>query len=133
MSDFVITHGISGTWYDPERSGEGFMIDVAKDGLVAVSYYTYDTMGQHMWLVGAGTLNGNTVEIEFELTDGGTYGSNFNPLTVNRYEWGTGIFTFSSCYYGKVQIIPNQDYSDVFEALTIYISRLTYPELCGDE
>jgi hypothetical protein len=132
-SSFVITNGISGTWWDPQRSGEGFMIDVAKDGLVAVSYYTYDTMGHQMWVIGAGNLNGNTVEIDFELTDGGIYGSAFDPLTVNRYPWGTGIFTFSSCYVGKVEIIPNQDYSGIFEAQTIYISRLTMPEHCADE
>ena len=132
-SNFVITNGISGTWWDPQRSGEGFMIDVAQDGLVVVSFYTYDTMGQQMWVIGAGTLNGNVVEIDFEITDGGIYGSGFDPLTVNRYPWGTGIFTFSSCSAGKVEIIPNQDYSDVFEAQTIYISRLTYPEHCQNE
>lgn len=132
-SGFVITSGISGTWWDPQRNGEGFMIDVAQDGLVVVSYYTYDTMGQQLWVIGPGTLNGNVVEIDFEITDGGIYGSGFDPLTVNHYQWGTGIFTFSSCYAGKAEIFPNQDYSDVFEAQTIYLSRLTFPEYCADE
>ncbi|MCP4044479.1 MAG: cytochrome c, partial [Gammaproteobacteria bacterium] len=74
-SDFVVTSGISGTWFDLERSGEGFMIDVAKEGVVAVSFYTYDTMGEQMWIIGAGTVNGDEFVIDFEVTDGGIYGS----------------------------------------------------------
>lgn len=130
-SDFVVTSGISGTWYEPERSGEGFMIDVSKDGVVAVSFYTYDTLGKQMWLVGPGMLNGDSFEVEFELTEGAVYGSGFDPLDVNRYPWGTGKFTFSSCYSGTVEIIPNVNYSAVFETQTIYLSRLTLPESCG--
>jgi len=130
-SDFVVTSGISGTWYDSARDGEGFMIDVAKDGVVAVSFYTYDTQGNQTWIIGAGTVNSNVFEIDFEITDGGIYGTDFNPLLVNHYPWGTGIFTFSSCYAGKAEIIPNQDYAGQFEAQTIFISRLTLPENCG--
>ena len=76
-SDFVVTSGISGTWYNPARDGEGFMIDVAKDGVVAVSFYTYDMQGQQMWIIGAGTVNGNVFVIDFEITDGGIYGLRF--------------------------------------------------------
>jgi len=132
-SDFVITSGISGTWWDPERSGEGFMIDVAKDGLVVVSYYTYDKQGRQMWVIGAGTVNGNVIELAFEITDGGVYSSDFDPLTVNHYPWGSGKFTFSSCYAGKAEITPNEDFSAEFEALTIYISRSTPPDSCSYE
>ena len=132
-SDFVVDSGISGTWYNPQRSGEGFMIDVAKDGVVGVSFYTYDTMGEQMWIVGAGTVTGDVFVIDFEVTDGGIYGSAFDPLLVNRYPWGTGIFTFSSCYGGKAEITPNANYSGVFETQTIDISRLTLPESCGTE
>jgi hypothetical protein len=132
-SDVVVTSGISGTWYDPQRSGEGFMIDVAKDGVVAVSFYTYDTMGEQMWIIGAGTVNGDEFVIDFEVTDSGTYGSAFDPLLVNHYQWGTGTFTFSSCYAGKAEITPNANYSGVFETQTIDISRLTLPESCGTQ
>jgi cytochrome c2 len=132
-SDFIVTSGISGTWYDDARSGEGFMIDVARDGVVAVSYYTYDKQGRQMWVIGAGTVNSNVFEIDFEITDGGVYGPDFDPSIVNHYPWGTGVFTFSSCYAGKAEILPNQDYSDEFEDLTIFISRLTLPVNCGNE
>jgi cytochrome c2 len=133
ISYFVVTSGISGTWWDPQRNGEGFMIDVARDGVVAVSYYTYDKQGRQMWLVGAGAVNGNTFDVNFEITDGGVYDTDFDPSLVNRYPWGSGKFTFSSCYAGKAEITPNEAYSDEFEDLTIFISRLTMPDYCSDE
>jgi len=129
-TDFVITSSISGTWFDRARDGEGFMIDVAGDGVVAISFYTYDTLGRQVWVIGTGTINGNVVEIDFYITDSGIYGSAFDPLLVNRYPWGTGTFTFSSCYAGTVDIIPNDDFSGEFEALTTHISRLTLPQDC---
>ena len=132
-SDFVVTASISGTWWDSVRNGEGFMIDIAKGGIAAVSYYTYDKQGKQIWIIGAGTVSGNTFDITFEITDGGMYGDDFDPLLVNRYPWGTGKFTFSSCYAGKAEISPNEEFSDEFEDVTIYISRLTTPEYCSDE
>ena len=130
-SEFVVTSGISGTWYNAARSGEGFMIDVAAEGIVAVSFYTYDTVGEQMWIIGAGTVNGNVFVIDFEVADGGIYGSGFDPTTVTHYPWGTGTFTFSSCYAGEAEITPNANYSGVFETQTIDISRLTPPESCN--
>ncbi|MGB5292522.1 MAG: hypothetical protein WBN41_13855 [Lysobacterales bacterium] len=132
-SAYIVNSSISGTWYDPNRSGEGFMIDVARDGIVAVSYYTYDKQGRQMWIIGAGTVDGNVFNVDFEITDGGTYGVGFDPALVNHYPWGTGKFTFSSCYAGKAEITPNEIYSAEFEDLVIYLSRLTPPASCGDE
>ena len=57
----------------------------------------------------------------------------YAPLLVNRYLCGTGISTFSSCYAGRVDIFPSENYSNEFEALTINISRLTLTEICGYE
>ena len=86
-----------------------------------------------MWVIGSGAVDGGVFEVEFEITDGGVYGTNFDPDTVNHYPWGTGKFSFSSCYAGKAEIIPNEIYSAEFEDLTIFISRLTQPDICGDE
>ena len=109
------------------------MIDVGAGGVVVTSYYTYDTLGGQMWLIGPGMVNGNAFDINFEIADGGIYGSGFDPLLVNRYAWGTATFTFTSCYAGKVVITPNQDYADQFETQTVYLSRATTPESCVDE
>ncbi len=128
---YEINNSLSGTWYDPNRDGEGFMIDVANHGVVVVSYYTYDNSGRQFWLIGTGNVDGSIVEIDFFSTDGGIYGEDYDPATVTRYAWGTGILTFTECSTGFVEIRPNPDFIDEFEALDLQITRLTVPVNCG--
>jgi hypothetical protein len=129
-SDFLVTSGISGTWYDEGHDGEGFMIDISAGGVVVVSFYTYDTMGRQFWVIGDGQLDGNMFQISFSTTDGGIYGNDFDPTLVKRYPWGTGTFTFNGCSSGVANIAPNQDYAVEFEALDLVLSRVTIPVSC---
>jgi len=133
QTEFYITSGISGTWYDPVRDGEGFMIDVEVEGRVLVSFYTYDTQGRQFWMIGDGVVDGDKVEIDFITTGGGIYGPEFDPQAVNRYPWGTGTFTFAGCYAGTADIFPNEDFADEFEPLVAEITRLTVPTNCGGD
>ena len=129
-SDFQLTSGISGSWFDKDRDGEGFMIDIAAEGVVAVSFYTYDTTGNQLWLIGSGHVDGNTFEIAFYSTDGAVYGDAFDPLDVNRHPWGTGTFMFDGCLIGSASIVPNEDFADMFDVLNVTLSRLTTPVSC---
>lgn len=131
-SGFSITNGTSGTWFDRSHEGEGFMIDVSSGGVVVVSFYTYDTAGNQFWIIGHGLVDGNTIEIAFETTDGGIYGVDFDPLLVNHYDWGTGTFTFNGCSYGTATITPNQDYANEFVPLDLELIRGTTPVSCSD-
>jgi hypothetical protein len=131
-SEFSITSGISGTWYDTERNGEGFMVDIAAEGIVVVSFYTYDTMGNQLWLIGNGLVNGNTFDINLEITDGALWGDAFNPADVNRDDWGTGTFTFDGCHSGTASLVPNQDYAGAYDVLNVTISRATVPVSCTE-
>jgi len=131
QTSFWITSGISGTWWNPDRDGEGFLIDVADESKVVVSYYTYDTRGNQFWLIGDGLRSEGSVEMELYTTDGGIYGSGFDPATVNRYPWGTATFTFTSCSSGTAELVPNAEYAADFEALDIAITRLTTPVRCN--
>lgn len=128
---YEINNSLSGTWYDPERDGEGFMIDVANHGVVVVSYYTFDKTGRQLWLIGTGNVDVSVVEIDLYIADGGIYGPDFNPALVNTHLWGTGTFTFTECSLGFVEIVPNDDYNDQFEPLDMEITRLTVPVNCG--
>jgi hypothetical protein len=128
---FSVNSGISGTWYDQSRDGEGFMIDVAADGIVVVSFYTYDSQGNPFYLVGSGLVEGDTFEIAFYATQGGVFGPDFNPLDIERLPWGAGTFTFSGCYAGMAYIGPNPDFSTEFEAISVELTRLTTPVSCA--
>jgi len=66
---------ISGAWYDPERGGEGFVVEVIEDGRGVVYWFTYpdqdlDPVGPYpsnqefqAWLTGDGQFAGTTLTI----------------------------------------------------------------------
>jgi len=127
---YEINNALSGTWYNPLRDGEGFMIDVANHGEIVISFYTYDTSGNQVWLIGSGDVDGSVAVIEFHITDDGIYGAGFDPLLVNRYYWGTGTFSFSECSTGVAELIPTTAFAGQFETLVTDITRLTVPVNC---
>jgi len=136
--DFLITGPISGTWFNSLRDGEGFLFSVFPiDGgswKFVVSYYTYDGMGNQVWLVGVGIVDGNKVTTELHMTEGGLFGNSFDPLDVIRTPWGTLEFEFTNCVSGYVWVKPNEEMLAAgrgFETLDFAITRLTAPESCS--
>lgn len=127
---FEINNALSGTWYNPARSGEGFMIDVGNAGNIAISFYTYDKSGHQMWLIGPGHVDGSVAVIDFYVTEGGIYGSGFDTELVSEYHWGSAVFTFTECATGSVEILPDEEFSAEFEPMTTQITRLTVPINC---
>ena len=136
-----ITGGFSGNWYLKARDGEGFVLDVAPNMVdgeqegwqMIATYYSYDGMGNQVWLIGNDVIAGESVTVPVWMTDGGTFGVLFDPQTVNRTEWGTLEFTFSSCWRGHVTVTPNQEMQDAgmgFEPVDFDIERLTPPGEC---
>lgn len=127
---FEINNALSGTWYNPQRDGEGFMIDVANAGHIVISFYTYDKSGQQMWLIGTGDVDGSVAVIDFYVTDGGIYGDDFVSESIDTIFWGTGIFTFSECATGVADIMPDDAFAAEFEEFSTNITRLTVPVNC---
>jgi len=113
---FAINPGLSGNWWGGEtRDGEGFLVDVSynlsDETVIVVSFYTYDSLGNQTWLIGAGKIDGNTAEITMKIPEGAMWGAAFDPadLASPRTPWGTGTFTFTSCGKGNAALVPNMD------------------------
>jgi len=126
--------GINGNWYGgPERNFEGFQLEVAaqNDGLVlVVSFYTYDTMGNQIWLFGVGPVDGDTAEVDVFVYDGPTWGEGFNSADANEQPWGTGVFTASSCGSVSMMLSPNTDAQALgFTELAYDLVRVTTPAM----
>jgi len=110
---FAINPGLSGNWWGGlPRSGEGFLIDVAinfnGDTIIVVSFYTYDSIGNQVWLIGNAQINGNTAEIALLIPEGAKWGGAYNPDDSDEIPWGTGTFTFTSCGAGHIALVPNE-------------------------
>jgi len=88
----------SGSWYPPDQSGHGFSLEFGRqlDGTpLAVAYwYTYDTAGNPLFLIGTGEPAANRVTIDFVSPVGMVYGD-FDPDSVVREAGGTGVFEFA--------------------------------------
>jgi len=100
---FTITPGITGTWYDPARDGEGYNIEIIGSSLdpqMLAYFYTYDDTGNQMWLIAQGPVDGDTATLPAFVASGAVFGPGFDPDDVDLEEWGTLTFTFTSCAAG---------------------------------
>jgi mono/diheme cytochrome c family protein len=110
----VMTPGMTGTWWNgPERSGEGFPVEVGfqADGtmILWVTFFTYNNMGNQTWLTAQGTVTGTTIDVDVFMPEGPMWGMDFDPADGEPTPWGTGTFTFTSCTSGHMSLEPNDD------------------------
>ena len=91
----------SGSWYDPQRNGEGFVVQVLSDESALVTWFTYPAEGEpgrQAWLIGQGAVSGNRIVIDaMQRPAGATFGPDFDPADVVREHWGSLELTFTDC------------------------------------
>ncbi|MBT8048476.1 MAG: hypothetical protein HKN57_07990 [Xanthomonadales bacterium] len=124
LENFGIDPGLSGTWWNPTKSGEGFLIEVDSNKFMYVSLYTYGPDGEQTWLVAALTsASGTTANVTVYIPSGGTWGDPSGAAT--DIEWGTGQFNFPTCTAGSFTITPNQAMMDMgFTELSYDLERI---------
>ena len=89
---------ISGAWYDPDRDGEGFIVEVNHDGRGVVYWFTYqpDGSGLQAWMMGDGDFDGTTLTIDTlyqPVSD--TPGELMEPVDVDMQPWGSLVLEFT--------------------------------------
>ncbi|MCU0962913.1 MAG: VCBS repeat-containing protein [Pirellulaceae bacterium] len=90
--------GLSGSYYDPARNGEGLVVEWLTSGEVLVVFFTYDPEGDQFWMLGidAPTGKGVTMEALYPATST-SWGSAFDAEEVELETWGTFKLTWTSC------------------------------------
>jgi acetyl esterase/lipase len=83
----------AGSYWDAARSGEGVMVDVAEVSgtpTLFVAWYTYDTQGNPLYLVGATAYApaNQRATLAMVRTFGARFGSGFDANAVIRQAWG---------------------------------------------
>ena len=103
-------HGLTGSWYEPETSGQGFAVEVFPDqspgnGQAFVSWFTFDSViggaGRQRWY----TLQGDVVtgQPNAALTIYRNTGGTFNaPPATDAEEVGTATLSFDTCSRGEL-------------------------------
>ena len=82
--------GLSGSWYDPTHSGEGYVLEVLDDGRALVYWFSFDGEGNRRWFFGTAAVTGGGLRFDDLLTTrGGIFGPAFDPEAVEVKPWGS--------------------------------------------
>jgi len=111
-TDFYIDPVLSGGWFDPTTSGQGFFLDVlGHERLIFLGWFTYDLqrpagnvqamMGDagHRWLTAFGSFTPSSAALDLEVTRGGVFDS---ATAVNQTIDGSLDVEFFDCDTGRV-------------------------------
>ena len=110
---FVIEPGTSGAWFDPDRNGEGFVLEILEESRAVAYWFTYDDDGGQDWYVAVGEVAGNRILFPDLLrVSGGRFGPDFDPDKVVRTPVGSAEFIFSSCDSGAMSWVIDRDGGD---------------------
>lgn len=92
----------SGSWYNSEQDGHGFVVEVLAEGRVLVYWFAYDLAGNQAWFVGVGDIEqGEFVMTEVFQTRGPVFGPDFDPADLELIPWGS-LRLELSCTTGSV-------------------------------
>ena len=107
---FVIEAGTSSAWYDPDRNGEGFMLEILAGSRAVMYWFTYNTEGEQDWYIAEGEIRGNRILFpELVQASGGEFGPDFDPDKVIRTVVGSASFIWSGCDSGAMDWLIDQD------------------------
>jgi len=85
---------LSGSWFDPELSGQGFSLQWLDRDAALLTWYTYDDQGNQRWMIGQGEREGDEIVFEVMQTSrGGRFGPEFDPNEVELLPWGEVTMT----------------------------------------
>ena len=101
IQPLVIQPGMTSAWYDLERNGEGFLLEVLPNRSAVVYWFTYDREGNQDWYIAVGEVKGRRILFpELLRVSGGEFGPGFDPDAVVREVVGTAAFTWTDCGAG---------------------------------
>ena len=96
---------LSGSWYDPARDGEGFVLEFSEvpSGSVATVYWFTHRNGKAYWLIGSTEYAPNVFDevglLEFDMLEvsGTGFGTNFDADELIQKPRGELSFVFEGC------------------------------------
>jgi hypothetical protein len=100
-----INAGTSGSWFNPEQDGQGWVIEVISstsgENQFLFYFYGYDNDGERLWLIGiTDHIEGSSVTVEALLFSGTGFGGDLDPDSVTDEAVGSVTFDFHDCDNG---------------------------------
>jgi len=124
--EFLVNSGLSAHWFNPERSGEGLVLEILGDDAALLYWFTYDEDGNQRWLIDVGEISGDEIVFpELTVTRGGRFGPDFDSDDVEYEVVGEATLSFSDCDHGEFS------YSAFGQSETIPMVRLSQTMAAG--
>jgi hypothetical protein len=123
QADLDLSNGYAtGQWWNPERDGEGFYVEVIGEGenlQIGLAMFSYDEAGNQLWLVGNVPIaQGDIVAtVPVLLVEGPVWGTGYDPADKNTTEFGSIVVRFPTCdtalfnVQSNVQTLESGNYS----------------------
>jgi hypothetical protein len=107
----VHQHGLTGSWYEPRTSGQGFMVEVWPDllspgnGIVFASWLTYDDVlggaERQRWYTLEGSVASGQTDVPMTIYQ--NTGGNFNAQqATTEHAVGIATLSFDTCTSGRL-------------------------------
>jgi hypothetical protein len=112
--------GPTGQWFNPQRSGEGFFIEIIEGNpmQIGIAMYSFDASGDPLWVVGNVAIDANDeiVGIPVFEFNGPVWGPGYDPDDLNTIPFGTITVSFPTCDTALFSVqtsgaLPSGDYS----------------------
>lgn len=115
-----LSAGHTAHWFDTEREGEGWSLEILANEQAVGYWFTYDEEGHPRWLIGIGDMIDDRIEFaEMMVTSGGHFGPAFNPDEVTFEVAGSATMQFFDCDSGQLEF-------ELFgQAMTLALERLS--------
>lgn len=102
--------GAGGNWTILGHNGEGFLFEPTENGTLVIFWFTYDALGNQMWLIGVKDAYDFTYEpetgaesftVDMYITSGPVFGPDYDPADYEENFAGTVTFHLGSCQEGE--------------------------------
>lgn len=124
-TQLVVGPGHGGAWFDQQRPGEGWILQVLDAGTATLLWYSFasDGSGAQDWFIASqGAISGNRIDFaEVSAVRGGRFGSGFDPAAISIDPRGTLSMQFDGCDVTQLSFAG----SDGLPAFERRLSRLT--------
>lgn len=105
--------GAGGNWTIVGHDGEGFLFEPNDSGTLVVFWFTYDALGNQMWLIGVEDAynytydpdtGAETFTVAMFLTSGPVFGPDYDPTQFQETYAGSATFHLTHCQADGVSV-----------------------------
>jgi plastocyanin len=123
----------SGAWYNPEQSGQGFLIQTYDPNVFVAIWFVFTPDGNPQWVYGQGTFDStsNVTTIPAAIYSGAKFPPNYNADDRVQTSWGNLTFTFTDCNTATVSWASTAPGYGTLDANNNYSGNMTLTRLAG--